>query len=90
MKIYFDKGIVIQQKEKKLYLDPSRKIREKSEDVLVGITHAHSDHLKKHDAEMLMTPETQDLAGFYSKTSRYDEEIEFGELSITQRNAITF
>ncbi len=87
MKISFDKGIVIQQDGKKLYLDPSRKIKEKSEDVLVGITHAHSDHLKKHDADTLMTPETRDLAGFYSQTSRYDEEIEFGDLSITQRNA---
>jgi len=87
MKIYFNKGIVIQQNEKTLYLDPSKKIREKNENILVGITHAHSDHLKKHDAEMLMTPETRDLAGFYSNTSNYDEEIEFGDITITQRNA---
>jgi len=87
MKIYFDKGIVIQQNEKKLFLDPSRKIRDKNENVLVGITHAHSDHLKKHDAEMLMTSETRDLAGFYSKTSAYNEEVEFGDLTITQHNA---
>ncbi len=87
MKLYFERGIVIQQGEKKLYLDPSSKIKDKSDDVLVGITHAHSDHLKKHDAETLMTPETRDLAGFDAGTSAYDEEVEFGDLTIIQRNA---
>ena len=87
MRIYYDKGIVIQQNESKIFLDPSRKIRDNSGKVLVGITHAHSDHLKKHDAEMLMTPETRDLAGFDSSVSHYDEEVEFGDLTITQRNA---
>ena len=87
MEIFYDKGIVIQQNEKKLYLDPSRKIKENNEDVLVGITHAHSDHLKKHEARTLMTPETRDLAGFDSSVSQYDEEVEFGDLTITQRNA---
>ena len=86
MDIYYDSGIVLQYKEQKLVLDPSR-IQKQDENKLVAISHAHSDHLKKHKTEVIMTPETRDLAGFEATLVNYNKEFEFGDLTVIPRNA---
>ncbi len=82
-------GIVISQDNGKheLILDPNKKVRHK-DNTLVSISHAHSDHVRKHEARVLCTPETSCLMPFEAKVrKKYWEEIEFDGMTVTQANA---
>ncbi len=69
-------------------LDPSRAV--KRSDVLVGISHAHSDHIALHTSPTLFTPET---SAFFSCPStrqhklRYGDHMDVGDVRITLHNA---
>jgi len=82
-------GIIISSDngKHKLILDPHRRVKEK-EDVLVSISHAHSDHAREHNAKVLSTPETSCLMPFNADiTKKYNEKIEFDGMTIQQENA---
>lgn len=88
MRISFDSGIVVSNNEHKLILDPSRKVRA-ADDVLVCVSHAHSDHVKKHEAPVLSTPQTADLFPYQinSQAEKYGKSVDFDGMTITQRSA---
>lgn len=88
MKISLDNGILIQNNQHKLLLDPSKKTAG-NDKTLVGISHAHSDHIKKHEAVTLSTPETADLmnANEFAEKRKYGKPFEFDGMTIIQRNA---
>ena len=88
MEISVDSGIVIQNNSHRLILDPHRKIR-KCDDTLVCVSHAHSDHVRRHDVEVLSTPETADLFPYQLKSVpvKYNKKHEFDGMSIKQKNA---
>ncbi|MBS3060010.1 MAG: hypothetical protein J4432_00695 [DPANN group archaeon] len=52
-------GILVEDRETKLFLDPSRQI--KPAQGIVGISHAHQDHVRNHKTECILTPATSDL-----------------------------
>ncbi|MEM0372808.1 MAG: MBL fold metallo-hydrolase, partial [archaeon] len=88
LKVSFDGGIVITNKDHRLILDPSRRIRY-SEGVLVCVSHAHSDHVKKHGAAVLSTPETADLFPYKinSTPEEYGKSVDFDGMTVTQHSA---
>ncbi len=51
----------------RVLFDPHRKVH----GGLVCISHGHSDHARKHDATMLMTPETKKIVGFDGEAVTY-------------------
>ncbi|MFH0987252.1 MAG: MBL fold metallo-hydrolase, partial [Candidatus Micrarchaeota archaeon] len=89
MRLSYDSGIVVESESSdcRLILDPSRKQRS-AENVLVGVSHAHSDHLKKHDAPVIATHGTCDLAGYgHLNAKKYSQKHDFDGMSVTQLNA---
>ena len=88
MRAFWDSGITIENDGFKLILDPSRTVV-KQEKTLVGISHAHSDHVKGHNSSVVLTQPTSDLF-FCSGEKRhlkYHEEMEFGGMTISLLNA---
>jgi putative mRNA 3-end processing factor len=71
MNAFWDNGINIQGKEFKLILDPDRIARSG----LVGVSHAHGDHLRDHRTHTLLTPET----AAFSKTLQKPNPLNYGE-----------
>ncbi len=74
MRIFNSNGICIESGEYKFMLDPSRAV--KRSDVLVGISHAHSDHIALHTSPTLFTPET---SGFFSCPSTKQHKLRYGD-----------
>lgn len=64
-------GVSYRENGSHVLFDPHRKVRGEK---LVCISHGHSDHARKHDAEMLMTPETKEITGLEGETVKYGEE----------------
>lgn len=88
MRAFWNSGITIENEGFKLILDPERAIR-KTANTLVGISHAHSDHLKDHSSDVVLTQPTSDL--FHCQAERrhldYRERFEFGGMEISLLNA---
>jgi len=72
MRLSYQKGILLEEKNLKLFLDPQVKIKEEA---IIGISHAHSDHLKPHDTESFSTPQTKQLS-----KGKIKKEIEYGKI----------
>ncbi|NYZ80203.1 hypothetical protein H0N95_03075 [Candidatus Micrarchaeota archaeon] len=88
MRVSFDSGIVMTNGEHKLVLDPSRKTKDDGK-TLVCVSHAHSDHVKRHEAPVLSTPQTADLFPYQinSTPAKYGRPVDFDGMTITQRSA---
>lgn len=87
MRLFYDNGITIDTGHKKLILDPSRKVLN-YKDTFVGISHAHSDHIRNHDAQIISTKPTLDLAPFLNGTSLdFDEAFKFDGVEIKLRKS---
>jgi len=67
-----------------LMFDPLKKVKG---DSLVCVSHAHSDHARSHDAQMLMTPPTADLAGLDAHTTEYGKQFKLNGHELTMHNA---
>jgi Cft2 family RNA processing exonuclease len=88
LRIFHSNGICIESGEYKFMLDPSRVIKRR--DVMVGISHAHSDHLRPHTSPVFLTPETAEF--FVAPSERqhklkYGEHLELGDTRISVHNA---
>jgi len=88
MRAFWNSGITIENDGFKLILDPERAVR-KTDKTLVGISHAHSDHLKSHTSDLVLTQPTSDLfhCGAEKRHLSYHEAFEFGGMGISLLNA---
>jgi len=81
MKLSYNSGINIESDEFKLMLDASRKVK----DSLIGVSHAHSDHVKKHTGNILSTIPTKDFFPFEPTQHtplEYNKKIKFDDVEI--------
>lgn len=88
MNAFWSSGITIENNQFKLILDPERTVR-KSERTVVGISHAHSDHIKEHAADLLLTPATGDLFSCPGEKRRlgYGEKINLDGMTVSLLSA---
>jgi Cft2 family RNA processing exonuclease len=88
MRAFWSSGITIENDGFKLILDPERTVR-KTDRTIVGISHAHSDHVKEHTSDMILTGPTSDLFQFPGgkKHLKYREKIELDGLKVSLLNA---
>jgi putative mRNA 3-end processing factor len=88
MHAFWSSGITIENNGFKLILDPERTVR-KTDRTIVGISHAHSDHIKDHSADLLLTKPTSDL--FHCQADKrhldYREKIELDGMTVSLLNA---
>jgi putative mRNA 3-end processing factor len=88
VKLFSDNGILLKSRDYRLYLDPSRKIKDE-ENTYVAISHGHTDHVRNHSAKVLGTQPTFDLVDYdlTGKALEYDETFKFDSTKLTFRNA---
>jgi len=88
MRAFWDSGINIESDGFKLILDPERIVR-KTDKTIVGISHAHSDHIKDHTSDMILTSQTSDLFPFTGdkRHLKYREKIELDGMTVSLLNA---
>jgi len=88
MHAFWSNGITIENNQFKLILDPNRTVR-KAENTVVGISHAHSDHIKEHTCDLILTQPTSDL--FYSPAEKrqlgYGEKIDLDGMRVSLSSA---
>jgi Cft2 family RNA processing exonuclease len=63
----YNRGVVYHDEGTKIVFDPERKIKAG----MAFISHAHSDHAKKHSVPAIMTPETQAISGLQGTVLPY-------------------
>ncbi len=76
-------GIVLEASSGSVFIDPQFRVRKG--DVL--ISHAHSDHVRKHHATIMATEETLRVSGLQGEPLSYGEKASFNEFEITSLNA---
>jgi len=71
-----------------ILLDPNRKVAN-LKNTLVGISHAHSDHVRNHSSKILSTAPTNDLINFSLDihTLEYNQSFDFDGMEVIPRNA---
>lgn len=88
MNLFYEDGIVVNSGGYRIILDPHRIIPDHA-NTIVGVSHAHSDHLKNHKASVLSTKQTFDLAYYDLRKIEvgHNKSFKFDGTEITLRNA---
>ena len=88
MRAFWDSGITIENNGFKLILDPDRVVR-KTDRTVVGISHAHGDHVKDHSSDIILTSPTSDLFSCSGEKKKlcYNEKMELDGMTISLLNA---